>query len=277
MRHAGFGLTYGRYENQDGRLVSSDGDGRYLRVEPNGTLIEAAAAAAAAGTSFLTRAGGSDPTTPTARALNPVVVTEWTYLFCRFVADVLAPRVTAGFRITIRVRGGRSRPWGLLMRRGLLGLSVDHLEIVKHATVDADACFARNPRWEGPRRMVGALGSSNRGRPSACLRGPGWRVAAEELVDALVGETEDGGGISERLIPRRASVVAAALVLLAARSSACRACSRAWRACSRVFMAALGRTGLGMRSIASSSVSNQSAAASCQRRPKTDPLSPVES
>lgn len=179
LRYAGFGLTYGRYENQEGRLVSSDGDGRYLQVEPNGTLI----AAATAGTSFLTRAGGSDPTTPKPLAINPVVVTEWTYLFCRFVADVLAPRVTGGFTITIGIRGGRSRPWALRMRQGqwsgrpsgffddgsapgmddwreslaaslvperdayellarlynLFGLSVDDLEIIRNAAVDADA------------------------------------------------------------------------------------------------------------------------------------------
>ena len=114
LRHAGFGLTYGRYENLDGRLVSSDGDGRFLRVDPNGTMT----AACAAGTSFLTRGGGAQGPTPTASVINPVVITEWTYLFCRFVARELAPRVHGGWTLTVGMRGGRSRPWGLRMRKG---------------------------------------------------------------------------------------------------------------------------------------------------------------
>lgn len=55
---------------------------------------------------------------PHPKAINPVVITEWTYLFCRFVADVLSPRVDGGWALTIGLRGALSRPWGLRMRKG---------------------------------------------------------------------------------------------------------------------------------------------------------------
>ncbi len=116
LRPAGFGLTYGRFDNQDGRLVSADGDERYFEVRPDGSVF----AAAAAGSFFLTRGGrfGGGQGEPAAETINPVVLTEWTYLFCRFVESSLSTRVEGPWRLAIGVRGASSRPWGLRMRRG---------------------------------------------------------------------------------------------------------------------------------------------------------------
>jgi hypothetical protein len=116
LRYAGFGLTYGRYENVDGRLVSADGDERYFEVRPNGVAI----AAAGAGSGFLTRGGRVVGVHGDAQpeAINPVVIAEWTYLFCRFVATNLATRATGPWRLYVGVRGARSRQWSLRMRRG---------------------------------------------------------------------------------------------------------------------------------------------------------------
>ncbi len=116
LRGAGFGLSYGHRVDTDdsGRIVSAEEE-RALRIERNGTCVAALAAAP----HFLTRGGGSrDPSEPEPRKINPVVLTEWTYLFCHLVATVLAPRVAGQWRLTIGMRGSRSRPWALLAARG---------------------------------------------------------------------------------------------------------------------------------------------------------------
>jgi hypothetical protein len=182
LRYAGFGLTYGRVENQDGSLVSADGDERYLSAHPDGTAL----AACASGTGFLTRGGTSGRPVPEPGAVNPVVITEWTYLFCHLVSDVLAQRVDGPWAMSIGIRGANSRPWGLRMRAGqwsgrqavffgdgnpagmddwsyelepqmdpsrdayallerlyeMFGLSVDDLEIVTNHAVDVEAIAA---------------------------------------------------------------------------------------------------------------------------------------
>lgn len=116
LRHAGFGLTYGRFQTDEtGRLISSDEE-RLLLLYPNGLT----AAALAAGPHFLTRGGGRErPSAPESRTINPLVVTEWTYLFCRLVADHLAVRASGPWQLTIGLRGAKSRPWSLKMRPGL--------------------------------------------------------------------------------------------------------------------------------------------------------------
>lgn len=115
LRGAGFGLAYGHRVDTDdsGRIVSAE-DVRALLVERNGTCLAALAAAP----HFLTRGGSREPSEPEPRKINPVVLTEWTYLFCRLVAAVLAPRVAGQWQLTIGMRGSRSRPWALLAAGG---------------------------------------------------------------------------------------------------------------------------------------------------------------
>lgn len=111
LRYAGFGITYGHQIETDdaGRIISND-DERALVVRPDGIAI----AALAATPHFLTRGGGADRTAqPETRDINPVVVTEWTYLFCHFVAEKLAQNVDTDWRITMGLRGAKTRPWSL--------------------------------------------------------------------------------------------------------------------------------------------------------------------
>lgn len=106
LRWAGFGLTYGSAETDlDGRIVSADED-RFLRVAPSGVLE----AAASAGSDFLTRGGGHQ-NDPGPAAINPVVVTEWTYLYCRFLHNELIKRAPGVWNLTIGVHEAVSRSW----------------------------------------------------------------------------------------------------------------------------------------------------------------------
>lgn len=111
LRYAGFGLTYGHQveTDEDGRIISSD-DQRALILRPDGIAIAALSAAP----HYLTRGGGSnDPAAPEQRRINPVVVTEWTYLFCYLVANHLAGPTKSVWQLLIGLRGAKNRPWSV--------------------------------------------------------------------------------------------------------------------------------------------------------------------
>jgi len=116
LRYAGFGLTYGHQveTDADGRIVSND-DERVLLLRPDGISIAALSAAP----HFLTRGSGEQsPQAPGPRRINPIVVTEWTYLFCRLIADKLAPAVDSGWELFIGLIGAKTRPWSLAAIEG---------------------------------------------------------------------------------------------------------------------------------------------------------------
>ncbi len=111
LRPSGFGLAYRHEVDRDaaGRLIALD-DERAFLAQPDGVAI----GVLAAGPHFLTRSGGaSDPVEPIRRRINPVVVTEWTYLFTKFVTDHLAKVNSVPWRLGIGLRGAVSRPWSL--------------------------------------------------------------------------------------------------------------------------------------------------------------------
>lgn len=134
VRHAGFGLTYGHQveTDEEGRIVSND-DERALVLRPDGISIAALSAAP----HFLTRGGGDQyAQTPRPRRINPVVITEWTYLFCRLIADQLAPVVSSDWELFIGLIGARSRPWSLTAAEGRLPYSEGWFSDGKPSRVD---------------------------------------------------------------------------------------------------------------------------------------------
>ncbi len=116
LRHAGFGLAYpGEARNEAGSLINARPGRTVLWVDPDGKAF----AAAAGSQGFLTRSGGSRiAAEPEARTINPTVLVEWTYLFCRFVTESLAPSVAGDWRLSARLRGALSRPWALRLLGG---------------------------------------------------------------------------------------------------------------------------------------------------------------
>jgi len=116
LRYAGFGLAYpGEARNEAGSLINARAGSTVLWVDPDGRAF----AAAAGSQEFLTRSGGSRTATePEARAINPTVLVEWTYLFCLFVAESLAPSVTGDWQLSVRLHGALSKPWTLRLRGG---------------------------------------------------------------------------------------------------------------------------------------------------------------
>lgn len=116
IRHAGFVLAWrDTPRNESGALVNIVSDRSVLWVEPDGRVFAAAAGAPA----FLTRSGGSGwPAGPGVRTVNPTVLVEWTYLFCLFIEQCMAPNVADDWRLAVRLPGARSRPWTLTLEPG---------------------------------------------------------------------------------------------------------------------------------------------------------------
>lgn len=110
LRPMGFGLTYGvDVELRDDELLSYDADRTALQILATGHVV-----AAAAGTpGFLgwamdqQRSGPAPPREPL--KINPVVLAEWVYEFCRFIHRAVVPRWGGdSWSLAVLVQGARS-------------------------------------------------------------------------------------------------------------------------------------------------------------------------
>lgn len=112
--YTGFNLSYGEAPQRLGQsLVVSSGRERCLWLEPDGTF---AAGVNAAG-DLLTWPASHDPDRPRPLKINQLVLTEYTYLFARFVNEQLRPRF-GGYRYAVLFLGATDRPWTLTLPAG---------------------------------------------------------------------------------------------------------------------------------------------------------------
>ena len=110
LRYAGFGFGYSdQLVPGHGGLVAVDADFRYRRLEPDGYVV----VALRADEDILGRARGRPTGDPRRLNINVVALVEFTYEFCRFVANSLQPRVDAPWQMALLVRGAQTRSWSL--------------------------------------------------------------------------------------------------------------------------------------------------------------------
>jgi len=123
LRYAGFGLSYEEAPGRVGsRLVVSSARDRALWAEDSGLAVAATNAAG----DFLT--WGSRSTGRGGLDINPTVLVEYTYLFCRLIADSLAPLIPGAWNVCVvllRARGGE-RPLTLPTEFASQGFAFEH-------------------------------------------------------------------------------------------------------------------------------------------------------
>ncbi|MEZ5142894.1 MAG: putative DNA binding domain-containing protein, partial [Acidimicrobiales bacterium] len=113
-RAGGFGLSYHEPPQQVGEdLVVVSAYDRCLWLEPSGVF----AMAANARNDFLTWGTRREGGEPRPAAINLVVLTEWTYLYAKFVRDRLAAAY-GNYHYLVRIVGAETRPWTLRLRPG---------------------------------------------------------------------------------------------------------------------------------------------------------------
>jgi hypothetical protein len=111
LHHAGFNLSYDEKPERIGdALVVNAGRERCLWLQPDGRL----AAAINAQGEMLSWSYRRDPDSPGAAAINHLVLTEYTFLFTRFVHQQLMPRYGSYTYVTV-ILGARDREWRLTL------------------------------------------------------------------------------------------------------------------------------------------------------------------
>jgi len=112
LRHAGFGIGWAADPTlEEGSLVASDRS-RCRWLDPDGAFFVGLRADDAMLGRSPNRAAE-----PRRLQVHPLALVEFTYEFCRFRAEHLAPLVAGPWLLAIHVVGARSRPWSLSLGR----------------------------------------------------------------------------------------------------------------------------------------------------------------
>ncbi|MDQ6946022.1 MAG: ATP-binding protein [Actinomycetota bacterium] len=108
IRDSGFGIGWRATATSDGGALVANDSHRVRRLSPDGSF----SVAASADEEFLARTSSRN-TTPRPLLVNQTVLIEFSFVFCKFVHDVLAPAVDGEWQLGLVVLGAHSRPWKL--------------------------------------------------------------------------------------------------------------------------------------------------------------------
>lgn len=128
LRDAGFGIGWASQPRiEDGSVVAFD-PSRCRWLDPDGFFT----VALVADQDMLARAPRPSAY-PRRLTVHPLAVVEFTYEYCRFLADQLIPRVDNDWDLCVFVLGAKSRPWSLQLGHGS---AFDHFPDARPAVTD---------------------------------------------------------------------------------------------------------------------------------------------